>query len=109
VCREEMCHLQELYEKYKDQGLVILGFNSMDDKKRALDFMRDNSATFPTILDSSDVAQRIKWDGYKTNSVPTNYIIDREGKVVDAFCGYEKGHKRAIDILEKLGLKLENP
>ena len=100
-----MRHLQEFYDKYKDQGLVILGFNCSDDKRIALDFMRENSATFPNILDSSDSAKKIAWSGYKQTAVPTSYIIDREGKVFYSLYGYEKGHKRAIETLEKLGLK----
>ena len=103
-----MRHLQPIYEKYKDQGFVILGFNCADDKQIALDFMRENSATFPTILDSSDAATRTGFKDYQMSGVPLNYIIDREGKIVDAWYGYEKGHKRALTALEKLGLKLES-
>jgi hypothetical protein len=87
--------------------MVILGFNCSDDKKIALEFMRENSATFPNILDSSDAAGRIEYEGYKGTGVPLNYIIDVNGKVVDAWYGYEKGHKRALAALEKAGLKLD--
>jgi peroxiredoxin len=103
-----MRHLQTLSEKYKDKGLVILGFNCSDEKQIALDFMRENSATFPTILDSSDIAIKIGFDGYKMSGVPLNYIIDQDGKIVDAWYGYEQGHKRALTVLEKSGLKLED-
>ena len=102
-----MCHLQELYQKYKDEGLVILGLNCLDDKKIALEFLRENSATFPNILDLSDDAIGVGIVLYKGSSVPLNYIIDREGKVVDAWSGYEKGHKRALTALEKAGLNLQ--
>ena len=101
-----MRHLQTLSEKYKDKGLVILGFNCADDKQIALDFMRENSATFPSILDSSDTAGKIGFYGYKMSGVPLNYIIDKEGKIVDAWYGYEEGHKRALEALEKSGLEL---
>lgn len=104
-----MCHLQELYEKYKDRGVVILGFNPADDRKIALDFLRENSATFPNILDSSRTATKVAYDSYKVSGWPTNYIIDREGKVVDAWYGYEEGHKQAIAALEKAGMKLDKP
>jgi peroxiredoxin len=105
-----MRHLQELYEKFKDQGLITLGFNCSDNKQIALDFMRENSATFPNILDSSVAAQRAAHNGYKTSGVPVTYIIDREGKVVDAWYGYDKrSHQRAIAVLEKLGLKINEP
>ena len=103
-----MCHLQELHEKYKDKDMVILGFNCSDDKQIALEFIRENSATFPNILDSSDAAKRVAFEGYKGSGVPLNYILDREGKVVDAWLGYEEDHKRAIAALEKAGLKLED-
>ncbi len=102
-----MCHLQELYQKHKDKNIVILGFNCADDKKIALEFMRENSATFPSVLDSSTAARRAFSDKYKGSGVPLNYIIDGDGKVVDAWYGYEKGHKRALAALEKAGLKLD--
>lgn len=104
-----MCHLQELYEKYKDKNVVILGFNSSDSKKIALEFLQDNSATFPNILDSSHTARMVAYDDYKQSGVPLNYIIDREGMIVDAWYGYEGGHKRAITALEKAGMKLDKP
>jgi peroxiredoxin len=102
-----MCHLQKLHQKHKDKDMVILGFNCADDEKIALEFMQENSATFPNILDSSSAATRIQFDGYKGSGVPLNYIIDRQGKVVDAWYGYEKGHKRALAALKKAGLKLD--
>ena len=102
-----MWHLQKHYEKYKDKGMVILGFNCADDKQLALNFIRDNSVTFPGILDSSDAAVKVGFSSYKMGGVPLNYVIDKEGKIVDAWYGYEQGHKRALAALEKAGLELE--
>jgi len=87
-----MFHLQELHEKYKDKGLLILGFNPSDDKKIALDFLRENSAVFPNIIDSSDAATKTAFQDYKSTGVPLNYIISKDGKIVDAWYGY--GHTR---------------
>lgn len=102
-----MRHLQKLHETYRDKGLTILGFNCSDDKKIAEEFLRENSATFPTILDSSSAAQRVGFDGYKMSGVPLNYIIDKQGKVVDTWYGYEEGHQRARAALKKAGLTVE--
>jgi peroxiredoxin len=104
-----MCHLQELYEKYQDKGLVILGFNFSDDKRIALDFLRENSATFPNVLDASDEAIKTGFLTYGAAATPVNYLLDPEGKIVAAWIGYEKGHKRALTALEKAGLKMEYP
>ena len=103
-----MRHLQKLHEKYSDKGFVILGFNCADDRKIALEFYRENSATFPTVLDSSEAGRRIGSDGYKMMGVPLNYVIDRKGNVVDTWYGYEEGHKRALAALKKAGLDVEN-
>ncbi len=102
-----MRHLQKLHEKYSGKDLVILGFNASDDKKIALEFLGENGATFPTILDSSDAAMKVGWSDYRGSGVPLNYIIDRQGKVVDAWYGYEEGHPRALAALKKAGLKVE--
>jgi len=102
-----MRHLQKLHEKYNGKNLVILGFNCADDKKIALEFLGENSATFPTILDSSDEARKVSWSDYKGSGVPLNYIIDPKGKVVDTWYGYEEGHPRALAALKKAGLKIE--
>ncbi len=108
-CREAMPHLQKLSEKYKDKGLVILGFNCADDKRIARNFIRENSVTFPNILDSSDASEKVIFDGYRNRSgiVPLSYIIDTQGKVVDAWSGYEKDSKRALAALKKAGMQLE--
>jgi len=108
-CREEISHLQKLYERYKNKDMIIVGFNCFDDRQIALDFIVDNSVTFPNILDSSYATKKLVFDGYNNRSqtVPLSYIIDRKGKVVDAWYGYEKGHKRAITALEKSGIAMD--
>ena len=97
-----------MHEKYRGKGLVILGFNCSDKKQIALEFLRQNSATFPNILDSSPAAQGIVFQHYRSSGVPLNYMIDREGKITDAWYGYEKGHERALRALRKLGLRAAN-
>ena len=101
-----MCHLQELYTQHKDKGLVILGCNASDDKQIALDFMHENGATFPCILDASEAAVKVSHQDYRSSGVPLNYIIDRDGKIVDAWYGYEAGHRRAKRALQKTGGEL---
>ncbi len=34
----------------------------------------------------------------------TGYVIDREGKVVNAWYGYEQGHPKVREFLEKMGI-----
>ena len=102
-----MCHLQDLYMQYKDKGLVVLGFDCADDKQIALEMLRDNGVTFPNIIDSSDAAQKVCFQQYQGkwgSAVPMSYVIDREGKVVNAWYGYEAGHPKVKAFLEEMGI-----
>jgi peroxiredoxin len=86
--------------------VAIVGLNSSDDKKIALQFIAENHATFPNALDTSDAAQRLLHLEYRCTGVPLNYVIGRDGKIVDAWYGYEEGHPRAKAVLKKLGVEL---
>ncbi len=87
------------------KGLVVLGVNTADDRKIALDYLKANDVTFPNILEASDAANQAV-SQYETlggmSAVPMTYVIDRDGKVADAWYGYEEA--RSQKALTKLGL-----
>jgi hypothetical protein len=104
-----MCHLQRLYASYQSKGLVILGFDASDDKKIAMEMLQANGVTFPNIIDSSAAAHKVCFQQYQRgcgSAVPMSYLIDREGKVLAAWYGYEKGHLQAMAALKKAGGEL---
>ena len=85
--------------------MVVLGVNTADDRKIALDYMKANDVTFPNILESSDASNRAVAQ-YETlggmSAVPMTYVIGRDGKIVDAWYGYEAA--RTQQAVKKLGL-----
>jgi peroxiredoxin len=84
--RHDLQRIEKICSRYKDAGLVVLGYNANDDAKTALETMRANAITFPTVLDTSDEARAIRSQGYKVNGyVAKNYIIERTGKIMAAF------------------------
>ena len=104
-----MCHLQELHAKFSGKGLVVLGFDASDDKKIALEMLRDNKATFPNIIDSSDAAMKVCFQDYQRGSssaVPMSYVIDRDGKIAAGWYGYEEDEPKAIAAFQKMGGEL---
>jgi peroxiredoxin len=96
-----------LHLKHKDKGLVVLGVNTSDDHKIALDYLKTNEVAFPNILDSSDAANRALLLKYERllgmSAVPLTYVIDRKGKVVDAW--YDHQEDRSEKALRKLGFQ----
>ncbi len=109
-CRCEIPHLERLYRKYKEQGLIVIGFNSYDDHDIALDLLRENSVTYSNIVDASEAAWSVQQELYQPgtsgSAVPMNYIIDRYGKVADAWYGFDKKDEEFLDRkLEPFGFK----
>jgi peroxiredoxin len=100
-----MCHLQELHAKYASEGVVVLGINCADDQTIARQLLAENGVQFPNILDTSDDAWKALMQ-YETiagwSSVPMTYLIDRDGKVMDAWYGFDK--KRSEEAFKKLKL-----
>ena len=82
-CVEEVPALVETYEKFKDKGFEIVGV-SLDQDKGALEkFTAENKMTWPQFFDGkgwdNELAKR-----FNIQSVPTMWLLDREGKLVDA-------------------------
>ncbi len=81
-CRREVPKLQELYEKYADQGLVVIAVTkhtkSQNDDKVSK-FLADNHITFPCAVESEGY-QSTK--DYGVSGVPAAVVIDRKGKIV---------------------------
>ena len=98
-----MCHLQELYVKFRKQGLVVLGINTADAKDIAAAMLEQNKVTFPNIIDTGPKvwATMAKYETLSgMSAVPMTYVIDPQGKVVDAWYGYQAG--KAEQIAEEL-------
>lgn len=82
-CVEEVPELVETYEKFREKGFEIVGI-SLDQNKGALEkFLQENKMTWPQYFDGggweNKVAQR-----FKIQSVPTMWLLGRDGKLVDA-------------------------
>ncbi len=84
-CREEVPHFVELQRKYASQGLVIVGLSL--DAGGAGDvapFAKEHNINYPMLIGADDVAKA--YGGI--NSIPTAFVIDRQGKVVQRFVGF---------------------
>ena len=97
-CKEEMPSMEQLYRKFKDQGLVILAVNVEEDGHQAVkSFLQRTPYSFPILLDAKAEAQNT----YKVFKFPETFIIDRNGNVVEKVIG-------AIDWTSPKALKFIN-
>jgi len=79
--------------------------NTSDDQKIVKEYLKDNKMTFPIILDTSSKGWALHslYELPGMTAVPLTYLIDRDGKVVDAWYGFQQG--RAEEEIKKLGLE----
>lgn len=83
-CRQEMPAMEKLWQRYRDQGLVILAVASDEGgESRVRAFVRRLQLSFPVLLDADSRAS----DGYQVSGIPVSYLIDREGRIAGKISG----------------------
>jgi peroxiredoxin len=92
-CRQEMPHLNKLYDKYRDSGFVLLGVNIDDNANKATELAAKLGLKFPVLLDTDKLVSRL----YDMGSMPATVLIDREGKVRHLHHGYRDGYELTYD------------
>ena len=99
-CVEEMPTIQQLYERLHGKGLEILAV-SLDALGAQVveSFMRTRQLSFPTLLDTKNVVQRL----YRTTGVPESFIVDKRGILVEKVVGpRDWAHPQIVAQFERL-------
>lgn len=99
-CCAALPGLQNLHEKYKDKGFVMIGIDPYDDPEKAAmaDFLAKRDITY-TVLFSDRVLPKT----YRVSVYPTLFFIDPDGKIVKAFIGFSKELEATLEEqLQKL-------
>lgn len=77
-CREETPDLEALYQKYKDDGFLVLGV-SIDKQGPSVvkPFMEKYGVSYPMVIDKGTIMDKYG----PTMGIPTTYIINKEGNL----------------------------
>jgi cytochrome c biogenesis protein CcmG/thiol:disulfide interchange protein DsbE len=76
-CREEVPLLQETHEQISSKGGLVLGVDTQDASNKALAFLKELNATFPSLRDRDrSYGRRFGVFGY-----PETFLIDRKGRI----------------------------
>jgi len=84
-CRQEIPGFLEIYDKYKDEGLEILGV-SLDRQGSDVvkPFAEKMKITYPLAMANNEIMQAYQPGQY----IPATIIIDREGNIHNKHVGY---------------------
>jgi peroxiredoxin len=92
-CRQELPHLNRIYEKYRASGFVLLGVNIDADPRLAVSMAERMGLKFPLLLDGDKKVGKL----YELSSMPSTVVIDRDGRVRHVHLGYQDGLEVTYD------------
>ena len=83
-CKESFAWMQQMHNRYVDQGLVIVAVNLDHDRKAAIDFINNLQPSFAVHFDTqADLAER-----FHVAAMPTSFYLDRTGKIRFTHAGF---------------------
>jgi thiol-disulfide isomerase/thioredoxin len=89
-CRQEMPLLEEIYQKYRKFGFIILAISVDEEPREADEFMSEVKVTFPYLYDTSNKVSEL----YAVEAMPTTILIDRNGQRRFLHKGYQPGFEQ---------------
>ncbi|HEX7064496.1 MAG TPA: TlpA disulfide reductase family protein [Bacillales bacterium] len=85
-CRQEASSLVRIDEAFSDKQLMVIGVN-MTSQESSLSnveaFVKKHNIRFPILLDQNGNVM----DLYRVLGIPTTYLLDRKGRVMERFRG----------------------
>ncbi|HEY46468.1 MAG: hypothetical protein AMJ88_02050 [Anaerolineae bacterium SM23_ 63] len=96
TCELEARELEQVFQMYKDRGVVFLGVDYVDTEPEALTYLARYGITYPN---GPDMETRIS-QAFRIVGVPETYIVDPEGRVADVMIGPYPSVEMIIHDLE---------
>ena len=80
--KAELPDLKKVAAKYRDRGLEVIGVD-LDNERADVDaFLKENPLPWPQIFEGGGLEGRLPME-YGITSVPTMFLADTQGKVVN--------------------------
>ncbi|MCP4680284.1 MAG: TlpA family protein disulfide reductase [Deltaproteobacteria bacterium] len=82
-CRRQMEELDAIWRELEQKGAVIIGIAAGgEDVSEIVEFKKNKRIPYPLVVDSGTAAH-----AYKVRSLPTLYVLDKQGKIAAAHGG----------------------
>jgi thiol-disulfide isomerase/thioredoxin len=107
-CRAGNPHLKELYAKYKDKGLEIIGIanengsNLSDSKAAWKKAVKEDGLPWIQVLNNEDVEKADVSTLFNVSAFPTKILLDPSGKIIGRYTGTAIAPGQKDDLTEKL-------
>lgn len=85
-CREEIPEFMETQDKFREQGLVVVGI-AIDQKERVDAFSKEFAINYPVVVGDLDAFSLAEAMGNPQGALPYTVMINRAGEIVDTHLG----------------------
>lgn len=92
-CRRSFPWMNEMQQRYGDHGLTIVAINVDRRRADAEQFLQTNAARFAVVYDDRGATPL----AYSVRGMPSSYLIDARGTVVDVEQGFRDDRKGALE------------
>ncbi|MBL1411456.1 redoxin domain-containing protein [Sphingobacterium faecale] len=101
-CLEELPHLKEIYDKYRNQGFEIIGIclEQEDARNKAKETLKSYAIEWPQRFEGKGFASDSYRLQYSINSLPTAWLLNKEGAII-----HKKARGAVLESLLKEQLK----
>lgn len=82
-CRKEIPQFVDAYQRFRDEGLVVVGVNMQEGRSIAQRYADDFGMEFPIVIDVDGEVG----DEYRLLGLPVTFFIGRDGVVRSVFTG----------------------
>ncbi|MFD2672854.1 thiol-disulfide oxidoreductase ResA [Marinicrinis sediminis] len=82
-CVREMPLIEDYYQTYQEDGLVVLGVNLAEPKLRVQTFIEDMGVSFPILMDPGSKTRK----DYGVSSFPTTFFVNEQGELASEVIG----------------------
>ena len=88
-CRRSFPWMNEIAERYADQGLIIVGVNVDRERNLADEFLRETPASFSIVYDpEGELAKQ-----FEVLGMPSSYLVDQDGNVISSHIGFKRDQR----------------
>jgi peroxiredoxin len=82
-CEGEMPTLSKYFSDHIDHGFMLVGIEAGDPVDEVANFVKKYDIKFPVLLDPNNKSLAV----FRNDTLPSSYVIDRNGKVIFAWTG----------------------
>jgi len=97
-CRDEAAMLEETWNREKDNGIVFVGLDYLDQEPAAKAYMAEFGITYPSGPDLQSAAAR----RYGIKGVPETFFINPQGSITDIVIGPIVSQGKMDEYLAKI-------